>query len=452
MKYSIIHINNRSENNIKNNMEILKSFEYVDDIEYFNGIINDGEKFLIDIGINTKCWNPYDGRTSKVLPGEYGVWISVINIWQYIVDNNIPKMLVLEDDVVIDKNFIYNLNLHMNDLPKDFDFLSLHYLSDQNFEDENLEIGSKYIKKSTNQYSGGTAIIYSNAGAKKLLGLVYEKGIEYTSDCFIYRQAFLEKVNGYSIKGRHDLFVVHNNDTNNSIIDPNNYRSNKYGKIAYDFGANNGDNIPYYLLKFEKVVAIEANPELTKLICDRFKEEILQGRVFVENCAVSLNNDIVKFYIHKNNHVLSQIYVPENLDDFNIIEIESKTPSSIIKKYGDPEYIKIDIEFADKDIIYDLFINNIYPNYISAEVQDISVFSLLTSSDKYKKFKLLDGSTISSRYSNITVNNQSYSFPHHSAGPMFEDINSKEMDKTQLFYKLASEKIGWKDIHAKKEK
>jgi hypothetical protein len=31
-------------------------------------------------------------------------------------------------------------------------------------------------------------------------------------------------------------------------------------KIIYDLGANNGDDIPYYLLKADTVVAVEANP------------------------------------------------------------------------------------------------------------------------------------------------------------------------------------------------
>ena len=43
-------------------------------------------------------------------------------------------------------------------------------------------------------------------------------------------------------------------------------------KIIYDFGANNGDNIQYYLLKSDLLVAIEANPEL----CDFIRKKINQ--------------------------------------------------------------------------------------------------------------------------------------------------------------------------------
>ena len=48
-------------------------------------------------------------------------------------------------------------------------------------------------------------------------------------------------------------------------------------KIIYDIGSNNGDDIPYYLLKSDLAVAIEANPDLCNLINQRFKNEIVKG-------------------------------------------------------------------------------------------------------------------------------------------------------------------------------
>lgn len=45
-------------------------------------------------------------------------------------------------------------------------------------------------------------------------------------------------------------------------------------KIIYDVGANNGDDIEYYLKKSDLVIALEANPKLCEIIQDRFKSEI----------------------------------------------------------------------------------------------------------------------------------------------------------------------------------
>jgi hypothetical protein len=47
--------------------------------------------------------------------------------------------------------------------------------------------------------------------------------------------------------------------------------------IIYDVGSNNGDDIPYYMMKAEVVVAIEANPVLCEGMRQRFAAEIQEG-------------------------------------------------------------------------------------------------------------------------------------------------------------------------------
>jgi|TARA_B100000929_G_scaffold224065_1_gene180405 hypothetical protein len=104
-------------------------------------------------------------------------------------------------------------------------------------------------------------------------------------------------------------------------------------KIIYDIGSNNGDDIPYYLLKSDLVVAVEANPRLCDLIKNRFKEEIKNGSLVVENCVVQINDQVdkVPFYIAKNNHVLSQYPKPSNINDYEEIYLPSKDIIKIIK-------------------------------------------------------------------------------------------------------------------------
>lgn len=225
MKYTIMHINDRAKKNMDKNKNILKEFEYINDIEYFNGNIGNGYDVLNDKGINLNVWNPYDGRTSLPLPGEYGVMVSTMNIWEYISKNKIDKVLVLEDDVILQDDFVEKLKKCINDLPSDFDILSLYYFSEQNSVDENTEIGSEYIHKSNNQYSAAQAILYSYAGAKKLLKLFKRKGYEYTNDCFIYRQAHEGLINAYSIKKEQTFFLKHDYKKIKSLIDPGNTRN-----------------------------------------------------------------------------------------------------------------------------------------------------------------------------------------------------------------------------------
>lgn len=224
MKYCIVHVNDRSIDKIDRNKNILKDFEYVDGIEFFNGNTGNGRDVLNHIGVNCDAWAPYDGRSMPALPGEYGVWVSLVNTWQYMIDNSIESLLVLEDDISLTKNFVSLLEDTLTDLPEGYDFLSLYYFNEQNEPNEELSIGSEKIQKANDQHSAGQATLYSLKGAKKFLKLLKRKGLEYTSDCFIFRQVKEGLVEGYSILGDREKFVSHEFSNIKSLIDPENIR------------------------------------------------------------------------------------------------------------------------------------------------------------------------------------------------------------------------------------
>ena len=98
-------------------------------------------------------------------------------------------------------------------------------------------------------------------------------------------------------------------------------------RIIYDIGSNNGDDIPYYLMKCDSVVAVEANPTLSDNIKNRFTKEINEGRVVVENFVITDEPNLgeVNFYMHKLMHVLSQFPIPprRELRDYNVIKLPS---------------------------------------------------------------------------------------------------------------------------------
>lgn len=225
-------------------------------------------------------------------------------------------------------------------------------------------------------------------------------------------------------------------------------------KVIYDFGANNGDDIPYYLKKADLVIAVEANPILVRHIEKRFIDEINEGKLVVLNCVLTKEQFTtnVPFYIHKTNHVLSQFPRPNDceLEFFDTVFLPPRKASEIIKKYGAPFYLKIDIEGYDQAILEDIFSSNIKPEFISAESHNIDVFALLVG--KYKSFKLVDGHSVSSQYENHVIKTklgeENYSFPFHSAGPFGEDIKGTWFTANNFFYLLAEQKLGWKDIHA----
>lgn len=226
-------------------------------------------------------------------------------------------------------------------------------------------------------------------------------------------------------------------------------------KIIYDLGANNGDNISYYLLKSDLVIAVEANPLLCDQIKSRFSQEIAEKRLIVENCVidVSSSSENVPFFIHKYNHVWSQFLspAPSLMSDFEKVYLPSQNIIKLIQSYGSPYYIKIDLEYYDKIILKHLFVNNIFPPYISAESHSIDIFCLFVTFG-YESFKLVDGNLVETKYKNhsITTNNgwEIYSFPYHSAGPFGNDINGDWMTKDNFSRLLLFAGLGWKDIHA----
>ncbi len=227
-------------------------------------------------------------------------------------------------------------------------------------------------------------------------------------------------------------------------------------RIIYDFGANNGNDIPYYLLKSDLIVAVEANPILCDIIKDRFPQEIAEGKLIVENCVITVDSDleIVPFFIHKNNHGLSQFPSPDlsRIDNFYRVQLPARDVISIIKSHGDPYYIKIDIEHFDRHVLRRIFLNNIFPPYISSESHCIDIFCLFVALGQYESFKLIDGASVPAKYANQTISTSSgsqlYTFPHRSSGPFGNDINGDWMSKDNFVNLLMYARLGWKDIHA----
>lgn len=226
--------------------------------------------------------------------------------------------------------------------------------------------------------------------------------------------------------------------------------------VIYDIGSNNGDDIPYYLLKAHKVVAVEANPVLCHQIRDRFPDEISNARLVVENFAITNGEEgVVDFYVHNTHHVLSSLSVGNHSEaDFSKISVSSCKIESLVSRHGAPYYMKIDAEGSDEQILESLANISLKPPYISAESHKLTAFALLSERLGYNSFKVVDGRSVSTAYRRTVIASPLhqkyvvYSFPHHSAGPFGNDIFGEWMDKSTLLKVLALQGLGWRDIHA----
>jgi len=227
-------------------------------------------------------------------------------------------------------------------------------------------------------------------------------------------------------------------------------------KVIYDLGSNNGDDIPYYLHKGDLVVAVEANPSLAEGIRRLFAGEIRRGLVVVENCVLTADSSLqlVPFFVHRSNHVLSQFPppAPDVAGEYLEMALPARPLKEVFSEHGEPYYVKVDLEHYDALILEALFREEIRPPFISAESHSVDIFCLLVTSGKYRAFKLVDGSSVSQRFGNHSIKGKNgdvrYSFPPHSAGPFGEDIPGPWLTATNMFKLLAYQGLGWKDIHA----
>ncbi len=225
----------------------------------------------------------------------------------------------------------------------------------------------------------------------------------------------------------------------------------------YDIGANNGDDVEYYLKKADKVVAVEANLELCKIISDKYSKHISSGALSVENCALTLDGagEEIDFYICKENHVLSQVEKPSHTEVFDKVHVKTKSIVDLVRNYGYPYYIKIDIEGSDTFVLRELLQAGIMPTFISAESHTAEIFAILLAIGGYRSFQLVEGSSVPILYNNHKIQTKSgiehYSFPNHSAGPFGEDIKGDWMNPEDFHKYLGVSGFGWKDIHATTE-
>jgi len=118
--------------------------------------------------------------------------------------------------------------------------------------------------------------------------------------------------------------------------------------LYFDIGANKGDYTKYlFSIGAEKVICVEANAYQAKNIDKRFGNSVT-----VINKAISNNSGSIKFYICPECDVVSSCDEQWRTNsrfsqpDRNWVEttIDTITIDELVKLYGIPEHIKVDVE------------------------------------------------------------------------------------------------------------
>jgi FkbM family methyltransferase len=235
-----------------------------------------------------------------------------------------------------------------------------------------------------------------------------------------------------------------------------------YSDVIFDFGANHGEDIDYYLSRASKVIAVEADPNLAVIIRDRFEKEIIQGRLVLVNKVITTSDsEVVTFYLHKTNPGLNQFERPseEKLSNFNLVDLEAVNIIELVKQFADrespPKYCKIDLEGFDFFVLNALFENEIFPVYLSAECHSLDIVKLIISTNRYEAFNLIEGQNVPKLQWAKNPNSITESliqFEAFSAGPFGNDIKKNWLTERSIVVQMRLVGPGWKDLHAVRSK
>ena len=251
--------------------------------------------------------------------------------------------------------------------------------------------------------------------------------------------------------------------------------------LIYDVGMNNGDDCAYYLSKGYDVVAIEANPSLVQRARERFAQEIADRKLYIEWVGIVDQPGNVPFWICDERDVFSSFDATRagrNGLKCHPIEIECVTFDTILKKYGIPHYLKIDIEGAEPYCLKHLQPVQL-PQYVSLEAEDLQWLVLLQQLG-YSEFKIVDQMRHNSKlpdFANANVFSRSAKticwyadrlknrlgspfFPRGSSGPFgeqspgewqsFEEVASNWLHMRLGHYTSGTlNRYSWFDFHAR---
>ena len=137
--------------------------------------------------------------------------------------------------------------------------------------------------------------------------------------------------------------------------------------LIIDIGANVGNTVSRFIKVSNKVVCFEPNPTLSSHLKNIFSDK----NVVVDNRGVSNKNGSQTFNISNANTIstFSEDWIKNSrfTNDYNwdkTVEVETITLDSIIELYGVPDYIKIDIEGYEYEVLTSF--NTLLPNTLIA--------------------------------------------------------------------------------------
>ena len=153
-------------------------------------------------------------------------------------------------------------------------------------------------------------------------------------------------------------------------------------KLVFDIGANVGTTVSEFLYTSDKVVCFEPNPDLVSLLKNKFEGT----SVIIDDRGVSDKNGTQTFKISNADTIstLSEDWIVNSrfTGSYNWdthVQIETVTLDTIVEEYGEPDYIKIDVEGHEFEVLtsFTKLLPNTLLSFEWAEEQKLKIKSII---------------------------------------------------------------------------
>ncbi len=243
--------------------------------------------------------------------------------------------------------------------------------------------------------------------------------------------------------------------------------------LIFDIGCHNGDDSDFYLRKGFRVVAVEANPDLCALLRRRFEIALANGRLILIDKAIAEHEGEVDFFSYPTMNVWgttkanwASAFERRGARALKV-KVPSTTISSLIKCYGMPYFMKIDIEGSDHLCLDGLLSFSERPQFISTEIEgraQIADLTICLARLGYGKFKIVDQAQVPRIGLPFPAREGIYiehSFPDGASGPFGDESKGLWTSRANTvcsYYRIAArnrimrwlgdKNTHWYDIHA----
>jgi len=131
-------------------------------------------------------------------PGEIGNFGSHYLAWKYLLESKLDSILIFEDDALLENNFMSKYNIAMNNVPSDYDVMSIFVHENQYERFHSSDYINQYVSKGYQDWST-LCYVVSRQGAKKMIDYIADRGMDYPTDWFIFRNGHNGIFNVYTL-------------------------------------------------------------------------------------------------------------------------------------------------------------------------------------------------------------------------------------------------------------